>query len=81
MLDTPLAKVVARAGLPPTSLHGFQRTYENLLRQAGVDDRVRRSLAGWRSDDAQAIDAGVDKRERGAAGQAMVQRMLKGRDG
>ena len=76
VLDEPLAKVVAHAGIPPVSLHSFRRTYENLLRQAGVDQLVRRSLAGWRTDDAQEIYAGVDKRERDAAGVAMVQLVM-----
>ena len=48
----------------------------NHLRQAGVDELVRRSLAGWRSDDAQEIYAGVDKREGAAAGDAMVQLVM-----
>ena len=76
VLDEPLAKVVAHAGIPPISLHSFRRTYENLLRQAGVDQLVRRSLAGWRTDDAQEIYAGVDKQERDAAGAAMVQLVM-----
>ncbi len=41
---------------------------------------VRRSLAGWRSDDAPEIYAGVDKRERDEAGQAMVQLVTGARD-
>ena len=76
VMDKPLAKVVKRANLPPISLHSFRRTYENLLRQAGVDQLVRRSLAGWRSDNAQRIYAGIDKRERDAAGDAMVQLVM-----
>lgn len=46
----------------------------------GVDDLVRRSLAGWRSHDAPEIYAGVDKRERDEAGQAMVQLVTGARD-
>ena len=75
-MDKPLAKVIKHANLPPISLHSFRRTYENLLRQAGVDDLVRRSLAGWRSDNAQRIYAGIDKRERDAAGEAMVKLVM-----
>ena len=44
----PLAKDVKHANPPPISLHSIRRTDENLLRQAGVDDLVRRSLAGRR---------------------------------
>ena len=76
VLDRPLAKVVEHAGIPPVSPHRFRRTYENLLRRAGVDELVRRSLAGWRSDDAQEIYAAVDKGERIAAGEAMVELVL-----
>ncbi len=47
-----------------------------MLRQAGVDQLVRRSLAGWRSDNAQRIYAGIDKRERDAAGDAMVRLVM-----
>lgn len=71
-LDRPLAKVVEKGKLPAISLHSFRRTWENLLRRAGVDQLVRRSLAGWRTEDAQDIYAGVDKGERQAAVASMV---------
>jgi len=38
------------------------------MREAGVDQLVRRALAGWRSEKAQAIYATVNKDERDAAG-------------
>ena len=46
VLDKPLRRVVAEAGVPRITPHSFRRTYENLLRQSGVDDLVRRSVAG-----------------------------------
>ena len=70
-LTDPIENVVEAAGLPAISLHSFRRTYENLLRQAGVDDLVRRSLAGWRTETAQTIYAGVADGERKAAVIAM----------
>jgi integrase len=72
VLRKPIAKVVEAAGLQAITLHSFRRTYENLLRQAGVDDLTRRSLAGWRTETAQEIYARVDKSERVAAVQAMA---------
>lgn len=71
-LSRPLAAVCATAGLPRISLHALRRTFEDLLRRAGVDQLVRRSLAGWRSDRAQAIYAGVAPEERAAAVAAVV---------
>lgn len=72
VLDAPLRKVVEAAGITPISLHSLRRTYENLLRKAGVDDLVRRSMAGWRSEEAQRIYANVDPEERRAAAKALV---------
>jgi integrase len=72
VLDAPLRKVVKAAGITPISLHSLRRTYENLLRKAGVDDLVRRSMAGWRSEEAQRIYATVDPEERQAAGRTLV---------
>jgi hypothetical protein len=43
-----------------------------MLRKAGVDDLVRRSMAGWRSKEAQRIYATVDPEERQAAAKAFV---------
>jgi integrase len=72
VLRKPIAKVVEAASLKEITLHSFRRTYENLLRQAGVDDLTRRSLAGWRTETAQEIYARVDKSERVTAVQAMA---------
>ena len=72
VLDAPLRKVVKAAGITPISLHSLRRTYENLLRKAGVDDLVRRSMAGWRSSEAQRIYATIDPEERQAAAKAFV---------
>lgn len=71
-LTEPLRRIVEQAGVRPISLHGFRRTYENLLRQAGVEGLVRRSLAGWRTEHAQEIYAGIDREERTAALQRVV---------
>jgi integrase len=72
VLDAPLRKVVKAAGITPISPHSLRRTYENLLRKAGVDDLVRRSMAGWRSEEAQRIYATVDPEERQAAARVLV---------
>lgn len=67
VLDKPLRLVTERAGVPRISVHSFRRTYEDLLRRAGVTDLVRRSMAGWRTRDAQAIYAGINHEERASA--------------
>jgi len=72
VLDRPLRLVVAKAEVPRITVHSFRRTYENLLRQAGVNGLVRRSLAGWRTKEAQAIYAGVDREERAQAARAVL---------
>jgi integrase len=72
VLDRPLKKIVEKAKLPRISVHSFRRTYENLLRQAGVDDLVRRTLAGWRREGTQAIYAGVAPEERAIAARKLV---------
>jgi integrase len=76
VLKRPIAKAVEEAKVPMISPHGFRRTWENMLRRAGVDQLVRRSLAGWRSEEAQAIYASVDSSEREAAGRAVVSLVL-----
>lgn len=63
-LNNPIAKVVKASKIPEVSNHSLRRTFENLLRQSGVGDLVRRSLAGWRSEGAQEIYAGVAPSER-----------------
>jgi len=75
----PLRKVVDAAGITDISAHSLRRTWENLMREAGVDQLVRRALAGWRSEKAQAIYATVAKEERDAAGEAVVRLVLEGR--
>lgn len=79
VLNAPLRKIVAASGIPPISVHSLRRTWENLLRKAGVESLVRRSMAGWRTEEAQAIYASVDRSERDAAGAAVV-RMVMGGD-
>lgn len=71
-LDKPLIDACRAAGVPEISCHALRRTFEQLLRLAGVDQLVRRSLAGWRSERAQAIYAQVDPSERAAAAAALV---------
>ena len=68
----PLRKLWGKNKLPEFSIHALRRTWENLLRTAGVDDLVRRSMAGWRTEEAQAIYASVDRRERDAAASSVV---------
>lgn len=72
VLDRPLQKVVEVSGVTPISLHSLRRTWENLLPSAGVDQLVRRSMAGWRSEGAQRIYATVNRSEREAAADALV---------
>jgi integrase len=72
----PLRKVVAAAAIPEITVHSLRRTSENLLRKAGVDNLVRRAMAGWRTETAQAIYATVDRSERDAAAGAVVRLVL-----
>ena len=78
VLDAPLGKVVKAAKVPPISPQSFRRTWENLLRQAGVDLLVRRALAGWRTEKAQGIYATVDREERDQAAFAVADFVLGG---
>lgn len=71
-LARPLAQISKAAGVDRLTAHSFRRTWEGLLRQAGVDGMVRRSLAGWRAEGAQAIYAVVGKEEQARAGAAVV---------
>lgn len=71
-LRKPLRDVVAEGELPAITIHSLRRTYENLLRRAGVDEQVRRTMAGWRSTATQAIYAGVDAAERLQAAEALA---------
>ena len=76
VLDEPLRRVVKEASIPPISPQSFRRTWENVLREAGVDQLVRRALAGWRTEKAQGIYATVDRAERDAASEAVVALVL-----
>jgi integrase len=62
-LVAPIRRIVVGSGLPRVSPHSFRRTWENVLRRAGVDQMVRRAMAGWRSERAQAIYSQVDLEE------------------
>jgi len=61
------------AGGPELSPHALRRTFDGLLRKANVDSFVRRGLAGWRTEGAQAIYTQVDRDDRAAAGRAFIQ--------
>ena len=76
-LDTPIARIAKAAGVPPVCNHSFRRTYEDLLRRSGAEDMVRKSLAGWRSDGAQAIYMTVDPSERREAAQNFVDLVMR----
>lgn len=71
-LAPPLEMVANAAGVPVLSPHALRRTWEKLLRKANVDGLVRRSLAGWRSTDAQEIYTDVDAEDRAHAGEAVL---------
>jgi integrase len=62
-LTKPLKKITSAAGLPRISPHSLRRTWENVMRQAGVDQMVRRAMGGWRTERAQAIYSQVDLAE------------------
>lgn len=76
VLTSALNTIVEKANVKPISPQSFRRTYENLLRKAGVQESIRRSLAGWRTEDAQAIYATFDREERRGAGEALVNLVL-----
>jgi integrase len=78
VLDVPLKRVVKAAKIPPISPQSFRRTWENILRAAGVDQLVRRAMAGWRTEKAQDIYATVDRSERDAASEAVAKLVLSG---
>jgi len=73
----PLKKIIDVADIPQISAHSLRRTWENLMRRAGVDQLVRRSLAGWRTEEAQAIYATVNREEREAAVAAVVDMVME----
>ena len=74
VLYKPLRKVWDEGGdrLPEFSAHALRRTFENLQRLAGVDGLVRRAVAGWRTEEAQAIYASVGREERDSAAAAVL---------
>jgi len=68
-----VAAACDRAKVPRITPHALRRTFEDLLREAGVEDLVRRAVAGWRTDKAQGIYATVKRGERDAAAAAVVE--------
>ena len=80
VLTKPLRKVVkeCEGQIPEISLHSLRHTFENLQRIAGVDQLVRRAVSGWRTEEAQAIYATVNRQERDEAANA-VTRLVRGR--
>ena len=71
-LRKPLVLIAKEAGVPRVSPQGLRRSFEDLMREAGVEDLVRRAVAGWRSEKAQAIYATVKRKDRDAAAAAVV---------
>lgn len=70
--------VATHAKVPQITPHSLRRTFEDLLREAGVDKLVRRAVAGWRSEKAQGIYATVSREERDEAAAALVELVLRG---
>ena len=62
--------------MPRVSAQGLRRTFEDLLREAGVEQLVRRAVAGWRSEKAQGIYATVRREDRDAAADAVLKLVL-----
>ena len=71
-LDEPLRLVSEKAGVPELSPHALRRTWEGLMRKAGVDEFVRRSVSGWRTERAQGIYSIIDRDDRDQAGAAVL---------
>ena len=71
-LRKPLDLAASTAKVARISPHGLRRTFEDLLREAGVEEMVRRAVAGWRTEKAQGIYATVSRRDRDAAAAAVV---------
>jgi integrase len=76
VLKKPLELIAGQADIPVISPHSLRRTFEDLLREAGVDKLVRRAVAGWRTETAQAIYATVKQEERQAAAEAVLQLVM-----
>lgn len=71
-----IAAVCAKADVPRVTPHALRRTFEDLTREAGVEQLVRRAIHGWRSERAQGIYATVRREERDAAASAVVKLVL-----
>ena len=68
--------VCKKAEVPRVTPHALRRTFEDLTREAGVEQLVRRAIHGWRSERAQGIYATVRREERDAAATAVVRLVL-----
>lgn len=75
-IQAAVKAVAETAGVPLISPHALRRTFEDLLREAGIDKLVRRAVAGWRSEKAQGIYANVSRAERDEAAEALVRLVL-----
>ena len=73
-----VAAVCEKPKMPTLTPHALRRTFEDLLREAGVEKMVRRAVAGWRTDTAQGIYATVKREERDAAAAALVELVMGG---
>lgn len=71
-----IATVCKKAEVPRISPHALRRTFEDLTREAGVEQLVRRAIHGWRSERAQGIYATVRREERDAAAEAVTRLVL-----
>lgn len=68
-----ITKICTHAQVPRITPHALRRTFEDLLREAGVDDLVRRAMAGWRTDRAQGIYATVRREDRDLAASKVIE--------
>jgi integrase len=75
-LQGAVREVCKVAKTPRITPHSLRRTFEDLLREAGVEQLVRRAMAGWRSERAEGIYATVKREERDAAAGAMIKLVL-----
>lgn len=75
-IQVAVRAVAEAAGVPRITPHALRRTFEDLLREAGIDKLVRRAVAGWRSEKAQGIYANVSRAERDEAAEALVRLVL-----
>jgi integrase len=75
-LDKPFRRICEAEDIPDLSPHALRRTMEDRLREAGVDQIVRQSIAGWSDSDTQRGYATVGAPDRAAAGDALVALIL-----